>query len=79
MVNKNTSPSRPFQTTGWSELETYIREVCDRDLTHVVGDDRVSYTETCTYPTGEKVFTANFLDLEDGLIKQHTVVETWDE
>ena len=84
VVNKNTPPSRPFQTSGWSELETYLREVCDRDLVHEVGnevlsDDRVSYTETCTYPDGGKVITANYLELDNGSIARHTVIETWDE
>jgi hypothetical protein len=84
VVNKNTPPSRPFETSGWQELETYIRDFCDRDLVHmvadeVVGDDRVSYTETCTYPEGTAVFTANILELRNGLITRHTVLETWDE
>lgn len=84
VVNKNTPPSRPFETQGWTELETYIRDVCDRDLVHVVGDevigpDRVSYTETCTYPNGSKVMNANFLEVADGAITRHRVIETWDE
>lgn len=84
VINKNTPPSRPFETSGWPELEAYIRDVCDRDLSHQVGDevigqDRVSYTETCSYPDGTKVFTANYLEIEDGSISRHTVLETWDE
>lgn len=84
VVNKNTPPSRPFETSGWSELKTYLRDVCDRDLVHVVGDevigdDRVSYTETCSYPDGTRVFTANYLEVKDGSIVKHTVLETWDE
>lgn len=84
VVNKNTPPSRPFQTSDWSEFETFIRDFCDRDLIHEVGnevvsDDRVSYTETCTYPDGAKVFCANFLELSNGTIAKHTMIETWDE
>ncbi|MGH8945118.1 MAG: nuclear transport factor 2 family protein [Acidimicrobiia bacterium] len=84
VFNKHTPPSSPFQTSGWSEFETYIRDVCDRDLVHqvgneVVGPKRVSYSETCTYPNGTKVVAANFLELNDGLITKQTVVETWDE
>lgn len=83
-VNKNTPPSRPFETSNWSELETYFREICGRDLTHevgneVIGKDRVSYTETCAYPDGTKVFTANYLELDNGEITKHTLIETWDE
>ncbi len=84
VVNKNTPPSRPFSTEGWQELETYFQEICGRDLTHqigdeVLGDGRVSYTELCAYPTGEKVFTANVLEIADGAITKHTLIETWDE
>lgn len=84
VVNKNTPPSRPFETSGWDDLETYLRDFCDRDLVHqvgneVVGEDKASYTESCAYPDGTKVFTANFLELDNGSIKRHTVLETWDE
>lgn len=84
VVNQNTPPSRPFETSGWSELETYLRDFCGRDLTYevgdeVIGDDRVSYTETCSYPDGTKVFTADYLELKDGSIVEHTILETWDE
>lgn len=84
VVNKNTPPSQPFQTEGWEELTTFFRDLCGRDLTHevgneVIGDDRVSYTETCTYPNGAKVMNANVLELTDGMITKHTILETWDE
>lgn len=84
VFNQHTPPSRPFETSGWQEFETYVRDLCDRELVHqvsneIVGPDRVSYTETCTYPNGAKVVAANFLELRDGLITRQTVVETWDE
>lgn len=84
VVNKHTTPSKPFNTGTRDELETYFLDVCEREITHavgneVIGDARVAYTETCAYPTGEKVFTANYLDLIDGSIVKHTIVETWDE
>jgi hypothetical protein len=84
VVNKNTPPSRPFRTSDWADFETYIRDLCDRDLEHVVGNEvighaRASYTETCEYPDGTKVVNATVLELSDGLITGQTVVETWDE
>lgn len=84
VVNKNTPPSRPFETSGRADLETYLRDFCDRDMVHevgneVVGEGRASYTESCSYPDGTRVFTANVLELENGSIKRHTVLETWDE
>jgi hypothetical protein len=84
VVNKHTTPSRPYQTESRSELETYFGDVCARDITHdvgneVIGANRVAYTEMCEYPEGSKVFTANYLDIDDGVIVKHTIVETWDE
>ena len=57
VVNKHTTPSRPYQTRGRPELETYLGDVCARDITHavgheVIGERRVAYTETCEYPEG---------------------------
>ena len=83
VVNQNTPPSQPFEASGSADVESYLGEVCARDMTHDVGDevigsDRVSYTETCVYPDGTRVLTANILDLEDGKIANQTTIETWD-
>ena len=54
------------------------------ELTHtisngVVGQDRVAFTLTCTYPTGQLVVVNTILDIRDGLVARQVSVETWDE
>lgn len=84
VVNKDSPPSRPFEAAGRYEIEKYLSELLDREMTHevgnvVIGSDRISYTEACEYPDGTRVLGANVLELRDGRIASHTTVETWDE
>jgi SnoaL-like domain len=84
VVNKNTTPSSPFELHGKENISGYIRDVCGRAMTHriegeVIGDDRVAFQEACEYPEGTRVLTAITLDLRDGKIVRQVNVEAWDE
>ena len=84
VVNKNTTPSSPFELRGKEKITEYLREVCGRAMSHriegeVIGDDRVAFQEACEYPEGTRVLTAITLVLRDGKIVKQTNVEVWDE
>ena len=77
-------PSSAQAFDGRTAIEAWIRDFMSRNLTHtianeVVGDDRFAYTETCLYPTGERVISACVCDVRGGKIVRQTGVEAWDE
>ena len=78
-----TPPGAPARIEGRDALVALYREV-PAELTHtisngVVGQDRVAFTLTCTYPTGQLVVVNTILDIRDGLVARQVSVETWDE
>lgn len=84
IVNKDNPPSSPFELRGKEEIAEYLRDVRGRDIRRrveqeVVGEDRVAFNEACEYPDGTRVLAAESLDLHDGKITTHVVVEAWDE
>jgi ketosteroid isomerase-like protein len=84
VVDRNNPPSRPMILHGRSEIDGFTRDVMGREMTHrveqpVVGDQRIAFNEACEYPDGVRVLSSNVLDLRDGKIAAHTVVQAWDE
>jgi SnoaL-like protein len=78
-----TPPGAPARVVGRDALLALYREV-PAELTHtisngVVGPDRVAYTLTCTYPTGQLVVVNTIADVRDGLVTRQVSVEAWDE
>jgi SnoaL-like domain len=83
-VNKNTTPSSPMVLSGKEKISDYLRDVCDREMTHhveneMVGSDRIVFFEACEYPDGTRVLGAEALELRDGKIVRQVNVEAWDE
>ncbi len=84
VVNKNTTPSSPFELRGKEAITEYLRDVCGRAMTHriegeVVGEERVAFNEACEYPDGTRVLCAATLEVSDGKIIRQVNVEAWDE
>ena len=84
VVDKNHTPSRPEVFKGKQAIANYLRDVFGRDMTHrveqeVVGQDRVSFVEACRYPDGTNVLGSMILDLRNGKINRHTIIQAWDE
>jgi hypothetical protein len=53
-------------------------------MTHEVAfsaaeDDRLAFSQACTYPDGAKVFCLAMIELKGGEIEHQTVVQAWDE
>ena len=77
-------PSSAQLLGGRAEIESWVREVVSRNLTHsftdeVISDNRFAAVETCVYPTGEHVVSAFICDVRDGKIVRQVGVEAWDE
>ncbi|MFC7328223.1 nuclear transport factor 2 family protein [Marinactinospora rubrisoli] len=84
IVDHTNSPSNPLILRGRDEIRRTLEDVCARDMTHsldrcVVYDDLAAYTESCRYPDGTCVLCNSMLDLEDGRISRHLMVQAWDE
>lgn len=84
IVDRNHTPSKPFVLAGKPAIAEYYRDICARALTHkveqaVAGPDGIAFTEACRYPDGLRVLSSNLLQLRDGKIARHSLVQAWDE
>ncbi|MDQ3913611.1 MAG: nuclear transport factor 2 family protein [Actinomycetota bacterium] len=83
-INRRTPPSSPEVLRGKEEISDYLRDVCEREMTHrveneVVGEGRIAFNEACEYPDGTRVLGAEMLEISDGKIVRQINVEAWDE
>ena len=84
IIDRYNPPSRPKELTGGPAISAYWDDVCGRDMTHRVDvaaseDNRIAFTQACSYPDGVKVFCAAVLELGDGGIRRQTMIQAWDE
>ena len=84
IVNRRAGPSSPRVLRGKEEITEYLRDVCERAMTHrveneVIGKGRVAFNEACEYLDGTRVLSAITLEVSDGKIARQTQVEAWDE
>jgi hypothetical protein len=47
--------------------------------TSIAEDNRLAFSQACTYPDGAKVLCLAIIQLEAGRIAQQTMVQAWDE
>ena len=80
------SPSRAPRAccTGRGEIQTWIEDVCGRDMTHhvqhtVQDESGAAFTEACRYPDGTGVVCATVLEIDNGLVVRQIGVQAWDE
>lgn len=84
VVDPNHPPRAPLELRGKEEIRNYLDDIFGRDLVHhveeeVVGPDRISFQEACTYPDGSRVVGSQVVNLRDGKIARHLSVQVWDE
>jgi hypothetical protein len=84
LVDKNCQPAAPRVLHGRGEIQTWIEEVCGRDMTHriqhsVQDEAGAAFTEACRYPDGTAVMCATVLEISDGVVTRQTAVQAWDE
>lgn len=84
LADRIAPPGTPRVLRGRSEIQSWIEDVCARDMTHDVGhsvrdESGVAFTEACRYPNGANVLCATVLEIKDGLIARQVGVQAWDE
>lgn len=84
VVDRDHPPSHPLELRGKPAIEGYLRDIFGRDMTHrvldeVVGEDRLSFTEDCTYGDGTHVFVSSTINLQGDKIAREVEVQAWDE
>ena len=84
IVDKISQPGSPRVLRGESEVEAWLTEMYEREVTHRVGPTiadgtGVAYTQACRYPDGTNVLCATVIELDGGAIARQTVVQVWDE
>jgi hypothetical protein len=84
LVDRVHRPSAPRVLHGRGEIQTWIEDVCGRDMTHSVqhtvqDENGVAFIEACRYPDGTAVTCATLLEIDDGLVTRQVGVQAWDE
>jgi hypothetical protein len=84
IVDRISQPGSPRVLRTRSEVQTWLRDQCDRDMTHQVTrslqtDDAAAFTLACRYPDGTNVLCATVIGLSGGQIAEQTIVQAWDE
>ena len=84
IADRISQPGSPRVLHNRGEIETWLRDLFDRDMTHRVTRslqtaDAAAFTLACEYPDGTSVLSANVIGLSGGQITEQTVVQAWDE
>ena len=80
IVNASAPDASPFELRGKAEIARHLRATYGQGATHrvereFVGEDRVTFLETCEYPDGGRVWVETTLELRDGkIVRQVDVV-----
>ncbi len=82
-IDQDNPPSKPRVLRGKQAIASYYDDLCGRAMSHhveaaVTNGDALSFTQTCIYPNGAKVFCAAMIETRDGKIVRQTVVQAWD-
>jgi SnoaL-like domain len=83
VIDQDNPPSSPREVKGRDAISSYYDDVCGRTMTHhldnaVATQDRLAFTQTCTYPDGARVFCASMLELAGGKIARQVSIQAWD-
>jgi hypothetical protein len=83
IVDTTRPPSSPLVLRGRDAIGELYRDICSRAMSHEIQDavvtpDKVAFMEACRYDDGLRVLSANTLDVRDGRITRHVVVQAWD-
>jgi hypothetical protein len=84
IIDRDNPPSSPRELKGKTAIASFYEDVCGRNMSHklengIADGDRIAFTQSCAYPNGTKVFCSAMLELKDGKIARHTIVQAWDE
>ena len=80
IVNAQAQRSSPFELRGRAEIAKHLRTVFGQETSHsveredFVGEDRVTFRETCEYPDGGRLWVETTLEVHDGKITRQVDV-----
>jgi hypothetical protein len=80
IVNGDALEGPPFELKGISQIERYLRAVCDQEMSCVVegevvsGEGSIALVEVCAYPDGRRVAVRTTLEVDEGKILRQTDV-----
>ena len=82
--NKISQPGAPRVLRTREEIEAWLADVYNRDMSHavkhrVVDETGAAYTQACRYPDGTNVICSTVIELDGGVISGQSVLEVWDE
>lgn len=82
IINAALPESVAFELKGRSQIERYLRAVCDQEMICgvedevVIGEGSVEFVEVCTYPNGTLISVRTTLEVREGrILRQLDVVE----
>jgi hypothetical protein len=82
IVNVKAPHAPPFELSGKAEIAKHLRVVFTAESSHrvergVVGEERVTFRETCEYPDGDRVWVETTLEVHEGkIVRQVDVVSS---
>jgi ketosteroid isomerase-like protein len=84
VIDHNNPPSKPREVRGRNAITTFWDDICSRAMTHQIDvnateGDRLTFSQSCAYPGGAKVFCVALVELAGGKIVRQTMVQAWDE
>jgi len=74
IINAAFPESVPFELKGRSQIERYLRAICNQQMTCgveeevVFGEGSVEFVEVCTYPNGNLISVRTTLEIDEGRI-----------
>ena len=81
IVNVHTPHASPFELRGKGEIAKHLRVAFGQEASHrverdaAVGEDRVTFRETCEYPDGGRILVETTLEVLHGkIVRQVDVV-----
>ena len=83
VIDRDNPPSNPHSLEGKTAISAYFNDVCGRNMTHklesgISEGKRIAFTQSCTYPNGNKVYCSATIELKSGKIARQIVVQAWD-
>jgi ketosteroid isomerase-like protein len=80
VLNGDATEGPAFELRGKSQIERYLRAVCEQEMSCsveggvVLGRGSISFGSTCEYPDGTRISVRTTLEIAEGQIQQHTDV-----
>jgi hypothetical protein len=83
LYDRDHPPAAPQVYAGKTDIETYFRDVCGRNVEHEIRDlisdeHGFGFVQHCRYPDGTAVVCVTVAAVRDNRIQHQTVAQTWD-